>query len=242
MITSLQQIRQLGTIMAVWAHPDDETYCAAGILAAAVQNGQKVICVTATRGEAGVQDDKKWPAETLGETRAKELGAALRVLGITNHEWLDCRDGGCSEANSSVVQAKICQLIDRHKPQTILTFGKEGLTGHTDHSTVSTWVTEACKSLETAPSVYYVVHTTAQRESLKVLDAKLDVFFNIDEPPFKSPSECDICFELTPELRKLKLKALKSMPSQTQKMLELFSEDFLCTSLGIEAFVKADSK
>ena len=55
--------------MGVWAHPDDETYSMAGIMATAVKNGQQVICVTATRGEAGVQDHLRWPAHKLAEDR-----------------------------------------------------------------------------------------------------------------------------------------------------------------------------
>src|SRR4249919_2707816 len=50
-----------GTILSVWAHPDDETYLAAGLMAAAVQAGQRVVCVTATRGELGSTDPDRWP-------------------------------------------------------------------------------------------------------------------------------------------------------------------------------------
>ena len=41
----------LGTVLSVWAHPDDESYCCAGLMADAVAHGQRVTCVTATRGE-----------------------------------------------------------------------------------------------------------------------------------------------------------------------------------------------
>ena len=59
----------LGTILGVWAHPDDEGYLSAGIMAAAVDAGNRVMCVTATRGEAGSLDHGKWPPETLGAVR-----------------------------------------------------------------------------------------------------------------------------------------------------------------------------
>ncbi len=95
MICTPSDIKKLGTIMSVGAHPDDETFMAAGIMATAVRNGQPVICVTATRGEAGSQDPVKWPTQTLGEVRTKELAAALGIIGAPKHYWLDYPDGGC---------------------------------------------------------------------------------------------------------------------------------------------------
>ena len=83
--------------MSVWAHPDDESFLAAGVLAAAVRNGQSVICVTATRGEEGFQNTDKWPADKLSDIRTAELEAALKILGIHEHHWLNYRDGRCCD-------------------------------------------------------------------------------------------------------------------------------------------------
>ena len=46
-------VSELGTLLGVWAHPDDETYLVAGLMAQAVRDGHRVVCVTATRGEEG---------------------------------------------------------------------------------------------------------------------------------------------------------------------------------------------
>lgn len=51
----------LGTILSVWAHPDDETFVAGGIMAAAVANGQRVVTVSFTAGERGTDDADTWP-------------------------------------------------------------------------------------------------------------------------------------------------------------------------------------
>jgi len=56
----------LGSLLAVWAHPDDEAYLSAGLLASAVRDGRRVAVVTATRGEAGSWDEARWPAEAWG--------------------------------------------------------------------------------------------------------------------------------------------------------------------------------
>ena len=66
----------LGSILAIWAHPDDESYCCAGLMAAAVRAGERVVCVTATRGELGSTDLERWPAgPQLADVRTKELAA-----------------------------------------------------------------------------------------------------------------------------------------------------------------------
>jgi LmbE family N-acetylglucosaminyl deacetylase len=51
-VTTASDLTSLGTVLTVWAHPDDETYLAGGVLARLSDAGQRVVCVTATRGEA----------------------------------------------------------------------------------------------------------------------------------------------------------------------------------------------
>ncbi len=62
-------VTELGTIMGIWAHPDDEIFSMAGIFALASQAGQNTVCVTATRGEQGVQDESRWPRADLASIR-----------------------------------------------------------------------------------------------------------------------------------------------------------------------------
>ena len=79
----------LGTMLGVWAHPDDETYLTAGLMAQAVRDGRRVVCVTATRGEGGSMDEERWPSATMGEVREAELMRCFEILGVTEHHWLD---------------------------------------------------------------------------------------------------------------------------------------------------------
>ncbi|MGY1602174.1 PIG-L deacetylase family protein [Geodermatophilus sp. SYSU D00815] len=69
------------TVLGVWAHPDDEAYLSAGLLAAAVATGDRVVVATATRGEGGLDD----PAGDV--VRARELAASLAAVGVTEHRW-----------------------------------------------------------------------------------------------------------------------------------------------------------
>jgi LmbE family N-acetylglucosaminyl deacetylase len=55
-VVVMSDIRELGTVLSIWAHPDDEAYLCDGIMAMAAAAGSRVVCVTAARGELGVTD------------------------------------------------------------------------------------------------------------------------------------------------------------------------------------------
>ena len=150
----------LGTVLSVWAHPDDETYLCGGVMAAAVRRGNRVVCVTATRGELGSTDEERWPpGPALAEVRTRELAASLAELGITEHVWLDYPDGGCADADADEAVARLRAIVDDVAPDTVLTFGPDGMTGHSDHITVGQWITEAVRG--SATRVHYATYTEA---------------------------------------------------------------------------------
>ena len=235
MSVGVNDVRQLGTILGIWAHPDDETFSMAGIMAAAVENGQKVVCISATRGEAGVQDENRWPAKTLGQTRTKELQAAMKHLGVTTHYWLDYPDGGCCDCDKYEAVRQIAKIIKKYSPDSIFTFGPDGMTGHADHRIVSYWVSAAVVASGSNAKVYHAVQTIDQYKSMKELDKTFDIFFNIDVPPVFEERDCAVCFNLTPRLFNKKLLALQAMPSQTEGILRMF-DHILTDSVGVEAF------
>lgn len=232
-----KDIKQLGTILGVWAHPDDETFFMAGIMAAAVQNGQEVILITATRGEAGVQDESRWPANNLADIRTQESDASLKVLGVTERHWLDYPDGGCVGVVEEDAVSRITEYIQRYRPDSILTFGPEGMTGHDDHKTVSRWVELATQKAQSDAAIYHATHTPQQYQNMIDIDKKLNIYFNIDMPPICEAGICDIHFVLDDHMYSKKLASLHAMPSQTEKMLMIF-QNSLRLALGTEAFVR----
>lgn len=239
-ITNQDDIRKLGTILTVWAHPDDESFLAAGIIAAAVKNGQNVICVTATRGEEGVRDTKRWPRKRLGEIREKELAAATKILGVKNCHILDYHDGACADVPLAEAAQKVADLIATHHPDTILTFGPDGWTGHPDHQSMSRWVAAAAKMATKKPAIYHVASTNEFYEKyLRLADEQGNIFFNIDHPPLFDDADCDICYTLPDAICEQKYQALLAQPSQTKTYFGLFGESFLMKTLSLECFVKA---
>lgn len=236
-ITTTDDVKQLGTILSVWAHPDDESFVAGGLLAAAVQNGQRVICITATKGEKGVQDESRWPAGQLADIRTKEMADSLQQLGISEHHWLDYRDGECADADPAVATAKIAALIDQYKPDTILTFGPDGLTGHPDHQTMNRWVTAAVEQSSGQPTVYHPLYDPQQYEQFLVpLHKQFNVFFNIGKPPLKAAGECEIAFELPAAILQQKIRALAAQPSQMERLLKLLTPSERAGTFGVEYF------
>ena len=240
-IKTQEDIKSLGTILGIWAHPDDESWLAAGVMATAVENGQKVACVTATRGEAGSQDEKRWPPSQLAEIRTKELDICLSLLKVTDHTWLDYADGKCERVPADQAAAKILEIIRRVQPQSILTFDSKGMTGHPDHIAVSNWADQAAKQSGIANlKIYHAVHTPQwYEEHGREFDQKLNVFYNIDKPPLVDPSELAIQYRLPEKMRKLKIRALKAQPSQIEVITKTFGDKKFFEAVAEEKFIEA---
>lgn len=238
LVQTPKDVQKLGTILGVWAHPDDESFVAAGLLAAAVQNGQRVVLVTATKGEGGVRDENRWPRADLGNIRAEELDEALAILGVTEHRWLGYVDGQCKTIDLKEAVGQIQDVISEVQPDTVVTFGPDGLTGHPDHKCVSRWATMAVADTDIA--LYYVVEETGRYEKyLKMLDERFNMYFNIDKPPLRSADECDIALSLSDGLFAKKRDALFAMPSQYEGMLDQLPGETLKAIMDLECFVRA---
>ena len=223
-------VSTLGTILGVWAHPDDETYLSAGIMALAVRSGQRVVCVTATRGEKGSQDVERWPPDTIAATRSEELERALEVLGVREHHWLGYVDGECDSADPSEAADKLARILTKVAPDTILTFGPDGQTGHPDHVAVHRWVEAASPD---GPVMWAAVP-----DDWRPFAERLNEFdvFAPGTPEFVPRADLDVLVDLDDDLLDLKLRALREQPSQTEGLLNALGEDFLRQSLSVESF------
>lgn len=236
-------VKKLGSILGIWAHPDDETFSSGGLVALARRNGQRVGCVTATRGEGGVYHPDKWPAETIVQTRTEELEVAQEILGINEHHWLDFADGTCAEVDDSEALARIAPIIEAFQPDTIVTFAPDGITGHDDHKTVSRWARLAAEQSDRSIRVLCsVVSADAYEHYLRDMDRELNIFFHIDQPNLYTKDMCDLALELPDEICQQKCRALQAMPSQTSDMLTKFSVEYVCRAFAEEYFVLAGNE
>ena len=78
MMRADQSATSIGTLLGIWAHPDDEAYCSSGLMAMVRGTGGRVVVVTATRGELGADDPERWPPERLAPHRERELRSRPR--------------------------------------------------------------------------------------------------------------------------------------------------------------------
>lgn len=136
-------------LMAVLAHPDDESFGFGGVLAQSAAAGVEVFVVTATRGDAGRYrglraDDPQHPGKTaLAAIREAELRKACALLGVREVVVLDYKDGQLDRANPAEVIAELAQQMTRVQPDVVVTFGPDGAYGHPDHIAISQFTTAA---------------------------------------------------------------------------------------------------
>ena len=241
---SADDIKKLGTILGVWAHPDDESWCMGGVMAAAAANGQRVVCITATRGNAGqTADETKWPQSRLGEIRQHELETAMKILGVTEHIWLDYNDGELPEANHETAINQIVAVIRNVNPDTIFSFGLDGITGHNDHKTVSEWTLQACNKAATKATFYRATETTEKYESIgRKCHEAFNIYFNIDEPVTVSADDADLYFELPKDVLRKKIESLRAQECQTAGMFASpLGREYIQQSCACETFMKVGS-
>jgi LmbE family N-acetylglucosaminyl deacetylase len=134
------------TLLAVLAHPDDESFGMGGTLALYASRGVDVHLVCATRGEVGeVTPELLEGFESIAKLRESELRCAAGVLGLTGVHFLDYRDSGMPGSADNThpqalaaqpldeVAAKVVRTIRELKPQVVLTFDPIGGYRHPDH-------------------------------------------------------------------------------------------------------------
>jgi N-acetyl-1-D-myo-inositol-2-amino-2-deoxy-alpha-D-glucopyranoside deacetylase len=143
-------------VLAVFAHPDDESLACGGTLARLADAGVSVIVMCASRGERGAitgpaRDDE------LAQRRAIEAREAAATLGIAHLIVLDHPDGDLRWAHVTELHAEIVMAVRRYDPAAVITFGEDGLYWHLDHVGVHERTTTALRSLGAgAPPLYYV--------------------------------------------------------------------------------------
>jgi LmbE family N-acetylglucosaminyl deacetylase len=136
------------TVLAVFAHPDDETYGPGATLARLGAEGAAVRLITMTRGESATMGDSPlYSPEFLAATRVKELQCACRALGISRHETLDFPDKGLAAVPEEDLAAPVLAALLESRPRLVITFHPEGISGHEDHKTVTRIVRGALSRL-----------------------------------------------------------------------------------------------
>lgn len=120
-------------LLFVTAHPDDESYLAAGTMLKNVQAGGVNLLVCATCGEKGASHLARpvTPAQ-LKIMRRKELRAVSKFLRVKKLFALNLPDGSV-EKHAHALKKTCLRIAKKEKPDYIIGFGKDGISGHKDH-------------------------------------------------------------------------------------------------------------
>lgn len=141
------------TVLAICAHPDDESCGLGALVALASSRGKHVSLLTFTRGEAGAG----WEAgkERLARIREGELDRAAQILGIHRRLTLDYPDGGLAELPPGVLDEECLQIMRRWRPDVVLAYDPLGVTTHPDHVAVGEAILRAARDMTDRPSLLF---------------------------------------------------------------------------------------
>jgi LmbE family N-acetylglucosaminyl deacetylase len=220
------------TVLGIWAHPDDEAYLSAGFSAAALAAGDRVVVATATRGEAGLDD----PAAAA--LRAGELTASLAAVGVTDHRWLRApcplRDGHLADVPPSEGEGAVAAVLADVRPDLVLTFGPDGMTGHPDHRAVSGWTTRAVA--RTGTELWYAAVTGEWLDRWRGLSDATGIWMTGPPLPARDPVHAAV---LDDDLLDRKVAALVAHRSQTAGLIDLVGPECYREWWRTETFVAA---
>ena len=157
------------TLLVVLAHPDDESFSIGGTLARSVAEGKYVHLVVSTRGEAGI------PGKDAAETaviREDELRRACAELGIQELSMLGFEDGRLAAVHKDLAIARVLSIMRQFRPDVVITFGPDGISGHPDHIAVHHWTTDAFDSfqreIDYGQRLYYIAPSKATQQGCGV--------------------------------------------------------------------------
>ena len=255
------------TLMAVHAHPDDESSSTGGVLARYAAEGIHTVVVTCTNGELGDGPDGVKPGEPghdddeVARVRRAELDAACAILGVQHVELLGYRDSGmhgwdgngradafCT-APLDEAAARLAVILDRYRPSVIVTYAANGGYGHPDHVQTHR-ATMAAVERTGMPAKLY--HTARPRSAwLRMRQMLEERGVELPPPPPRPPGiealpgTADELITTTIDTTSVidrKLAALAAHRSQTERSPNMRFPEVFREVFGVETFVRVHDR
>ena len=155
----------------------------------------------------------------------------MGALGGNEHQWLAYPEGRCADFYFPEAATRIRAIVDEVSPDTVITFGPDGFTGHPDHQAVSAWTDRALEGYDAL-----LLHAVA-REG--VVDEGLDEEFGVYElgrPRVCADDELALLLELEGTVLDRKVTALLRQESQTGALVDAVGLDRFRAWVASEAF------
>lgn len=131
------------SLLAIFAHSEDESFGPAGTLSRYASEGIEVSLVAATRSHSGEETDESG-------ARNRDRSCSCRASGIRRACLFDYQPGKLSQVDPAIIVERLVRLMRELRPQVVVTFAPEGLTGDTDNRVISAATTAAFHATEDA--------------------------------------------------------------------------------------------
>lgn len=195
------------TIVAIFAHPDDETFGPGGTLHKLSQNND-VYIICATGGEAG-ENNSPDHEHAISDIRHIELKNAAKILGIKEVFFLGFEDGTLNNNQYHSVANAVEEKLKELKPEVLITFEPKGVSGHIDHIAMSMITTFVFRKQQYATTLMYYGNLKERAATRK------DYFIYF--PPGYDRSEFDEIVDIS-DIWDVKVEAMHQHKSQAKDM------------------------
>ncbi len=194
------------TLMAVHAHPDDESNSTGGTLARYSAEGVRTVLVTCTNGEYGDAPGHIKPGEDghdpddVAQIRLRELEVATEALGVSHVELLGYRDSGMlgwpqndhpdafHAQPDDVVVARVVALMEQYRPQVVITYFDNSGYNHPDHLKAHDVTRQAIEASGIPAKLYLIARPRSYRERMREVAARYDIEMPALPTPPPEPS------------------------------------------------------
>ena len=184
--TALPRFRR---VLAIGAHPDDESFGLGAILSTLVDQGTRVWVLSFTHGEASTLGG----SPSLHEVRARELAEAAAELGLSGVQLLAHPDGSLASVRTERLVDTVYSLAVENDADALLVFDVGGITGHPDHCGATDAALAAAERLD-VPVLAWAIPDAIARELNAEFgtgfvgrpDGDMDFLVKVDRAPQRS--------------------------------------------------------
>lgn len=154
----------MSTVLGVFAHPDDEAFFTGGTIATLARD-HDVYTICVTDGSAGENSSNK--KGDIAEIRKAEALEAGKILGVKETFFLDYQDGTLANHLYHALAGKIQKIVERLRPDILLTFELRGISGHIDHMATSATTSYVFERTNFIKELWYFCNTEKIKETIE---------------------------------------------------------------------------